>query len=100
MAFDPSIPALIFLQSLHGVSYAMGFMATVQFIANWTSEDIAAEAQGFFVTIQQAMSVLALTGFGWLLVQVGDKAFLGAALMAALGGLAIQASRRVQPPEG
>ena len=38
---------LALLQLLHAFTFAMGYLGGIYFIANWTSEDIAAEAQGF-----------------------------------------------------
>ena len=55
-------PILVPLQLLHSVTFAMGYMGCVHFIANWTSEDIAAEAQSFFQVLQQAMAVMAVDG--------------------------------------
>ncbi|WP_176556097.1 MFS transporter [Rubellimicrobium rubrum] len=98
MAQAPGLPVLWFLQALHGLTYGMGFLAGVQFIANWTSEDIAAEAQGFFVVLQQGMSVAAMAGFGLLMQHWGPGAHWGSAAFAALGAAAIWASWRLQEP--
>ena len=98
MAQAPDLPLAVALQAMHGLTYAMGFLACVQFIANWTSEDIAAEAQGFFVVLQQGMSVAAMAGFGLLMQHWGAGAHWGSAGFAALGALAIWASRRLGPP--
>ena len=98
MAQAPDLPVTILLQATHGLTYAMGFLASVQFIANWTSEDIAAEAQGFFVVLQQAMSVAAMAGFGLLMAHWGAGAHWGSAVFAGLGALAIWASWRLQGP--
>lgn len=100
MALSPDLPVLFALQALHGVSYALGFLACVTFIARWTSDDIAAEAQGFFVMLQQAMSVIALYGFGWLMGRYGAAAWWGALAMALAGAAAIWWSWRLPPPEG
>lgn len=98
MAQAPGLPVLWLLQASHGLTYAMGFLACVQFIANWTSEDIAAEAQGFFVVLQQGMSVAAMAGFGLLMAQWGPGAHWGSAALAVAGALAIRASWRLQAP--
>jgi PPP family 3-phenylpropionic acid transporter len=98
MAQAPGLPLLWVLQATHGLTYGMGFLACVQFIANWTSEDIAAEAQGFFVVLQQGMSVAAMAGFGLLMDHVGAGAHWGSAAFAALGALAIWLSWRLQAP--
>ncbi|TNC74918.1 MFS transporter [Rubellimicrobium roseum] len=98
MAQAPGLPWLWLLQATHGLTYAMGFLACVQFIANWTHEDIAAEAQGLFVVLQQGMSVAAMAGFGWLMAGWGAGAHWGSAAFAAAGALGIWASWRLQEP--
>lgn len=99
MGLQPGIEWLIPLQLLHSVTFAMGFMGCVHFIANWTSDDIAAEAQGFFTMLQQAMSVIALIGFGWLTGMFGAKAYFVAAAFAGLGGVLIWLSIAMQGPK-
>lgn len=98
MGFAPGLPVLIGLQLLHGVTFALGFMACVGFIAKHTSEDIAAEAQGFFSALQLGMSVLALAGFGSLADTYGAQAYFASAAFAALGGLAVWVSMSMQGP--
>jgi MFS transporter, PPP family, 3-phenylpropionic acid transporter len=98
MAFEPGVPVLIALQLLHGITFGLGFMACITFITNWTSEDIAAEAQSFFVVLQQAMSVLALAAFGGLADRWGAQAYFASAAFAGIGTALIWASLRLQPP--
>ena len=62
-----------------------------------TAEDIAAEAQGLFVTLQQAASVIGLWGFGMLMDRWGAGAHWGSAAFALLGAAAIGLSWRLQP---
>jgi PPP family 3-phenylpropionic acid transporter len=100
MAFSPPIAVLVVLQMTHGICYALGFLGCMHFIANWTSEDIAAEAQGYFTTLQQAMAVLAITVFGWLVAQMGPSAFIVAAGFALAGAGCIWLSLRLQQPKG
>ncbi len=99
MAFAPGVPVLIALQSLHGITYGLGFMACINFIKNHTAEDIAAEAQSFFVVLQQGMAVVALLGFGQLVDLLGPRAYLASAVFAAAGAVCIWASLRLKPPE-
>jgi len=99
MAFSPPVWALVLLQATHGICYAIGYLGCMHFIANWTSEDIAAEAQGWFTTLQQVMSVLALVSFGWIFAQMGPQAFLVASGCAFLGALGIWASLKMQQPK-
>jgi PPP family 3-phenylpropionic acid transporter len=99
MGFSPDVPWLVGLQLLHSVTFALGFMGCVHFIANWTSEDIAAEAQSFFQVLQQGFSVIALVVFGWLIGFMGAKAYFAAAGFAAAGGVLIWLSLQMTQPK-
>jgi PPP family 3-phenylpropionic acid transporter len=100
MALEPGLAGLIALQLLHGITYGLGFMACLAFIAKWTSEDIAAEAQGFFVVLQQGMSVIALFGFGMLAERFGAQSYLASAAFAAVGAVLVWVSLRLRQPGG
>ncbi|MCB9994658.1 MAG: MFS transporter [Hyphomicrobiaceae bacterium] len=89
MSLSPDVPLLFGLQLLHGFTFAVGFMGSVRFVADWTSEDIAAEAQGFSQTMQGAIGVIATYSFGWLAELYGAHAYLASALLAAAGGLCV-----------
>lgn len=99
MAFAPGVELLFALQLLHGVTFAMGYIGCVHFIANWTSEDIAAEAQSFFQMLQQAMAVIIILGFGTLFSLLGDKSFFASAGFAGIGAALIWLSLRLQQPK-
>ena len=99
MSYEPGVPILAGLQLLHSITFALGFLGCMNFIANWTDESIAAEAQSFFVMLQQAMSVLALTAFGWISGEWGAKAYLASAAFAAIGAIPVYLSIRMQPPK-
>jgi PPP family 3-phenylpropionic acid transporter len=99
MGLSPGIPVLVGLQLLHSVTFALGYMGCVHFIANWTSEDIAAEAQSFFQVLQQAFSVVALLVFGWLIGIVGAHAYFVASAFAAIGGVLIWLSLQMMQPK-
>jgi PPP family 3-phenylpropionic acid transporter len=86
-AMEPPVWGLALLQFLNIATFGLSYLGIVNFIANWTSEDIAAEAQGFFTVIRQIVTVLALTGFGFLTAQWGAGAFYGAAAMGAAGAV-------------
>jgi PPP family 3-phenylpropionic acid transporter len=98
MAFDPPVIVLFFLQLLHAITFAVAYFGGVYFIANWTSEDIAAEAQGFSYLLQQGFAVLALIAFGWFAAQFGSKAWLFAAAVAFLGAVLVFLSLKLKPP--
>ena len=97
MAFSPPVYLLVPLQLLHGVTFALGFMGCVHFIANWTSEDIAAETQSLFAVLQQVMSVVSLIAFGWMISFLGPHAYLVAAFFSLCGGALIVISLRMRP---
>lgn len=98
MAFNPPVILLFFLQMLHAITFAVGYFGGIYFIANWTSEDIAAEAQGFSYVLQQGMGVIALIGFGWCVALWGEKAWLAAAAFALTGAGLVAISLRLKAP--
>jgi PPP family 3-phenylpropionic acid transporter len=100
MAMSPPVYVLVILQLMQSLTYAMGFLASVHFIAKWTSEDIAAEVQSFFVVLQQVASVIALIGFGWLISVLGAHAYFVAAGFALLGAGLVWVSLRLKQPTG
>lgn len=98
MAFNPPVAVLFILQLLHAVTFALGYFGGIYFIANWTSDDIAAEAQGFSFVLQQGMAVIALIGFGWLVALYGGKAWLAAAAFALIGAGLVAISLQLKSP--
>jgi PPP family 3-phenylpropionic acid transporter len=92
--FSPGIALLVPLQLLHSTSYALGFLGGVNLVANATSEDIASEAQSFFVFLQQLVSVIALTVFGSLAEAYGAHAYFASAVFAGFGCLLVVAGMR------
>lgn len=99
MAFSPSVPLLFALQTLHSITFALGFLGCMNFITNWTSEDIAAEAQSFFVILQQVTAIIAISGFGYLAGIYGTKAYLASAAFAAIGAVLVYMSLKMQQPK-
>ncbi len=98
MAFAPPLGVLFGLQMLHAVTFAMGYLGGIYFIANWTSEDIAAEAQGFSFVLQQAMSVMVLVGMGVCVAAFGYGAWGVLSLFALFGAGLVVLSLRLKPP--
>jgi PPP family 3-phenylpropionic acid transporter len=98
VAMSPPIPVLFLMQLLHSVTFGMGYLGALHFIANWTSEDIAAEAQSFSFVLQQGVTVLALVLFGWLVGLFGAGAFFAAAAMGLIGVGCVLLSLRLKPP--
>lgn len=99
MAFSPPVWVLVLLQLTHGITFALGYLGCVHFIANWTSEDIAAETQSLFTVLQQVTSVIALVGFGWLIGLYSAHAYLFASLAAAIGAFCIWLSLKMMQPK-
>ncbi len=99
MAFNPSVELLFLVQMLHAITFGVGYFGIVHFIANWTDESNAAEAQGFANTLQQAASVLSLAAFGWLVVYMGSYAFIAPTLFSALGVVCVLISLHLRPPK-
>ncbi len=98
LGFAPDVPVLFALQLLHSVTFAMGFMGCVNFIANWTSENNAAEAQSFFQVLQLAMATVAVFAFGYLAQVWHAQGYFASAGFAAIGAILIFASMRMMQP--
>jgi PPP family 3-phenylpropionic acid transporter len=99
MGFAPDVAFLVLLQATHGITFALGFMGCVHFIANWTDEGIAAETQSLFVVGQQVLSIIAVTAFGALVPLMGSTAYFVASGFALAGAGCIWLSLRLQAPK-
>lgn len=97
MGLEPGVALLIVLQLSHGITFAIGYLGCVHFIANWTDESIAAETQSLFVVGQQLLTVLSVIGFGWIVQGFGSHAFFAASAMALAGGFCIWLSLQMRP---
>ncbi len=100
MAFEPPVWLLFFLQLLHAITFAVAYFGGIYFIAHWTSDDIAAEAQGFSYLLQQGFSVLVLVAFGWFVATFGAKAWLFACGVAIAAAFLVFVSLRLNPTLG
>lgn len=99
MAFNPPVAVLFFTQTLHAFTFGMGYFGVVHFIANWTSEDIAAEAQGFATMLQQGAAFVSLMLFGVLVSHFGAAAFFASSIFAVLGIGCVLWSLKLKPPK-
>jgi PPP family 3-phenylpropionic acid transporter len=99
MALNPPVGLLFAVQLLHAITFGVGYFGIVHFIANWTDESNAAEAQGFANTLQQAASVVSLGLFGWLVIYLGSYAFVAPMILGALGVVCVVISLRMRPPK-
>ena len=89
MATMPPVALLFPLQALHGITFALGFLACVTYIGRHTHMSAAAEAQSFFLVLQQIASIAVITIFSWLASGAGNNPFWGNAAMALVGTLLI-----------
>lgn len=96
MAMATEIWQLALLQGLHMASFGLAYMGILNFIANWTDEKIAAEAQSFYVVLRQVASVAALLLFGLLVSRFGLESFYAGAAMAAAGAVMVFASLAIK----
>lgn len=99
MAFNPPVEILFLLQMLHAFSFGLGYMGVVHFIANWTNEANAAEAQGFANMLQQGASMLALIAFGFLVELFGAAAFFYSTITSLIAIGCVLLSLRLRPPK-
>lgn len=85
MSYDPPTSALVALQLLHGITFALGFLACVTYIGRNSPVNVAAEAQSFFLVLQQIAGIAVITVFSWLAAGTSAVAFSGNAIMALVG---------------
>ena len=95
MAFMPPVALLFPLQALHGITFALGFLACVTYIGRHTHVSAAAEAQSFFLVLQQIASIAVITIFSWLASGTANNPFWGNAAMALVGTLLIVFAMRL-----
>lgn len=99
MAFNPPVQVLFVIQTLHAFSFGMGYFGVVHFIANWTNEANAAEAQGFANMLNQGAAMLALIVFGVLVEFFGPYAFFYSTLTSILAIGCVLLSLKLRPPK-
>jgi MFS transporter, PPP family, 3-phenylpropionic acid transporter len=97
MALEPPLPVHYLLQSLHGITYALGFLACVSYIGQNTPKENAAEAQSLFMILQLGTAVIAISVFGGLMDAYGAKAFWGSAVIALTGLGIVVTGYRLNP---
>lgn len=97
LALNPPLWLLALLQTSHGITFGIAYLGLMNFIANWTSEDVAAEAQSFAVVVQLGMAVLSLSAFGYLIDGFGIHAFAAGFASSLVAALLILWSLRARP---
>ncbi len=99
MAFNPPVEVLLFTQMLHAFSFGMGYFGVVHFIANWTNEANAAEAQGFANMLNMGAAMTALILFGVLVELFGSHAFFYSTVTCLLAIGCLLWSLKLKPPK-
>jgi MFS transporter, PPP family, 3-phenylpropionic acid transporter len=87
MTYAPSFAVMCVLQSLHGICYALGFIACVTYVGKNTPAENAAESQSLFTVMQLITSIATVSLFGNLYGTEGAQAFWWLASIAAVGSL-------------
>lgn len=99
MAFNPPVEVLFFTQLLHAFSFGMGYFGVVHFIANWTNEANAAEAQGFANMLNMGSAMVALIVFGILVEYFSSYAFFYSTITSLLAIGCVLWSLKLRPPK-
>ena len=99
MAFNPPVEVLFATQLLHAFSFGMGYFGVVHFIANWTNEANAAEAQGFANMLNMGAAMTALILFGVLVELFDTYAFFYSTVTALLAVGCVLWSLKLKPPK-
>ena len=99
MAQEPAMIWLIPLQLLHGITFALGFLACVNYIGSNSNVKVAAEAQSFFLVLQQISGIIVISIFSWLASTTGSGAFYGSAAIALVGTVLIGATMQFSKSE-
>lgn len=86
MGFDVPVWGFFVLQLLHAISFGITYLGTLNFVANWTGEGFAAEAQSMVHVVSQASLATFIVLFGFVFTIFGAPTFFLSALLAAIGG--------------
>ena len=87
--FEPGTGLLLLAQTLHGVTFGVLFLATVNFIANWTSHEIAATAQSFAAMLTTASIAVTTAMSGWIHAAAGFYGYSVMGLVSLIGTLLV-----------
>lgn len=97
MTFNPPLWLLACLQLTHGITFGLSYLGLMNFITNWTSEDVAAEVQSFATVVQLGVIVITLSGFGYLVDAFGVHAFAAGIVSSLLAAALVFWSMRLMP---
>lgn len=85
LSLSPPVAIIVLTQLLHGITFGLSYLAAVSFIARWSDDRLAAQAQSFLSTIRQAAAFFALLLFGLGAEHFGTHIYLGAAACGLVG---------------
>ena len=85
-AYDPPLPVLFVLQSLHGLTFGAAHLGAMQFMDRALPQRLAASAQGLYASIAAGVVMgLASLSAGPLYHAYGGQAYLAMAAVACVG---------------
>ncbi len=85
MAFEPGLEALIFVQALHGLTFAAAHLGAMRFIADKVPQEVSARAQGLYSAI--SIGIIMGGGLflsGYLYQEFASQAYVVMALACLL----------------
>ncbi|MBV6657125.1 MAG: MFS transporter [Devosiaceae bacterium] len=97
LAFSPGLLITAPLQVLHGFSFAMTYLAMIEYVSQRAKPHQLRAAQGVFTVISGAIMGLATLASGPLYEAVGVYSYLAMAVMTAIGLGLVFAARRTIP---
>lgn len=101
LAFSPPLWALFPLQTLHALSYAATFLASLQLVEGLSTSRNASAAQALNSALSGGvLSGLATIASGWLFDRVGAEGYLlmsGMCVVGLLGAVRLYGERRLDP---
>ena len=83
---NPGLGALLFLQSLHGITFGLTFLASVNFISRRVSPNHAAQAQSVLTTLTTLLMALGVWLSGHFYQSLGGYSYWAMAVLAMIGG--------------
>jgi PPP family 3-phenylpropionic acid transporter len=86
------------LQSLHLVTFGLGYVAIVVFANAWSHDSIGAQVQAFTTLARNAVSIATYATIGFLTAKLGAHVFYVASAMCAIGAVLCAWSLGIQPP--
>jgi PPP family 3-phenylpropionic acid transporter len=98
-ALEPSMLWLFLLQGLHGVTFGLLYLATVNFISRRVHDRYAAQAQALSATLSTSAIAAATLASGFLYARLGEQGYWAMAGMCAAGMLLTATSYRTNLSE-